>query len=320
MGVEARIYQYNRLFTLFINPQFRNRSKNMSKITIPELKIFGYSSTNTVKAFLLLFGYEIGQLKQKYPLNYIDNLFGYKTSILDKIMHSICTYVMVVEDCQDYVGACLMVRNIIDSISAYHLIYHVSTDDEMQLRHYLYILDGAAQKLKILKKRPLRKTDKITTYEYNALSDQVLSMKNNMVHAQDVGVRKIKNLSIYNSHKKDIDALINNQNWKYIKIDEPNSKYSWSQIQAMFPTKYKKLYSDLCAYLSQFIHGLSASNFIYENADKDLYEPLSANVAIILNFIHESMVNDFDVDYLFLTEGFIESPNFPAYCSYLDND
>lgn len=292
--------------------------KKISKITIPELEMFGFSSMNAVKAYLLLFGYEMGQLKQKYPVNYIDNLNGYKTFFLDKLMHAISTYIMVVEECQDYAVACSMVRSLIDSVSAYHLIYHANNNDEIQLRHYLYILDGASQKLKILDRRPLDKTDKITTQEYEALSNQVSSMKNNMVHAQDVCVGKIKSLSLYNSHRQDIDTLIANQNWKYIKIVEPNKKYSWSQIQAMFPTKHKRLYSDICAYLSQFIHGLSASNFIYENAEKDLYEPLSANVALILNFIHEAMVNDFDVAYPFLTEGFIDSPNFSAYCSYLE--
>ena len=292
--------------------------KKISKITIPELEMFGFSSMNAVKAYLLLFGYEMGQLKQKYPVNYIDNLNGYKTFFLDKLMHAISTYIMVVEECQDYAVACSMVRSLIDSVSAYHLIYHANINDEIQLRHYLYILDGASQKLKILDRRPLHKTDKITTQEYEALSNQVSSMKNNMVHAQNVCVGKIKSLSLYNSHRKDIDTLIANQNWKYIKIVEPNKKYSWSQIQAMFPTKHKRLYSDICAYLSQFIHGLSASNFIYENAEKDLYEPLSANVALILNFIHEAMVNDFDVAYPFLTEGFIDSPNFSAYCSYLE--
>lgn len=294
--------------------------EKIGKITIPELEMFGFSSMNAVKAYLLLFGYEMGQLKQKYPVNYIDNLNGYKTFFLDKLMHAITTYIMVVEECQDYAVACSMVRSLIDSVSVYHLIYHANNNDEIQLRHYLYILDGASQKVRILDRRPLYKTDKITTQEYDALSNQVSSMKNNMIHAQDVCAGKIKNLSIYNSHKKDIDKLINNQNWKYIKIDKPNNKYSWSQIQAMFPTKHKRLYSDLCAYLSQFIHGLSASNFIYENADKDLYEPLSANVAIILNFIHESMVNDFEVDPSFLTEGFIESQNFHAYCSFMDNN
>ena len=38
----------------------------------------------------------------------------------------------------------------------------------------------------------------------------------------------------------------------------------------------------------------------------------------LLYFIHSAMINDFDVNLPFLTEGFIESPNFDAYCSYLD--
>lgn len=291
----------------------------MSKITIPELKMFDYSSMNTVKAFLLLFGYEVGRLKLKYPTNHIDNLLGYKTFIIDKVMHVASTYVMVVEECHDYATACTIVRNLIDSVSAYHLIYHSRTNEEMLLRHYLYILDGASQKLRILKKRPLQKTDKITLKEYQELSEQVSSMKNNMKHAQDVCVEKIKSLSMYKSHQQDIDTLIKESNWKFINIDNTRNAYSWSQIQAMFPSKNKKLYSDMCSYLSQFVHGLSMSNLVFDIYDKDLYESLSSNVVLVLDFIHESMINDFDVNLEFLTEGLLDSPNFHAYCSYLSN-
>lgn len=293
----------------------------MSKTTIPELKIFGYSSMNTLKAFLLLFGYEVGRLKLKYPTNYIDNLHGYKTFIIEKLMHVVSTYIMVAEDCHDYATACTIVRTLIDSVSAYHLVYHSGTTDEVLLRHYLYILDGASQKLEILKRRPLHKTDKITPQEYQELSEQLSFMENNMKHAQNVCIEKIKSLSMYTSHQQAIDALIKDNNWKYINIGKSNHKntYSWTQIEALFPTKHRKLYSDLCAYLSHFVHGLSMSNLIFDKEDKNIYESLSANVVLMLNFMHESMINDFEVDIDFLTDGFIESPNFHAYCSYMEN-
>lgn len=293
----------------------------MAKITIPELKIFGYSSMNTIKAFLLLFGYEVGRLKLKYPTNYIDNLSGYKTFIIDKLLHVVSTYIIVVEECHDYATACTIVRTLIDSVSAYHLIYHSETTDEVLLRHYLYILDGASQKLEILKRRSLHKTNKITLQEFQELSEQLSFMENNMKHAQDICVRKIKSLSIYKSYRQEIEILIKDKNWKYINIEKTNSKntYSWAQIETLFPTKHRKLYSDLCAYLSNFVHGLSMSNLVFDIEDKDIYESLSANVALMLNFLHESMINDFEVDKDFLTDGFIESPNFHAYCSYIEN-
>ena len=293
----------------------------MAKITIPELKIFGYSSMNTIKAFLLLFGYEVGRLKLKYPTNYIDNLSGYKTFIIDKLLHVVSTYIIVVEDCHDYATACTIVGTLIDSVSAYHLIYHSETTDEVLLRHYLYILDGASQKLEILKRRSLHKTNKITLQEFQELSEQLSFMENNMKHAQDICVRKIKSLSIYKSYRREIEILIKDKNWKYINIEKTNSKntYSWAQIETLFPTKHRKLYSDLCAYLSNFVHGLSMSNLVFDIEDKDIYESLSANVALMLNFLHESMINDFEVDKDFLTDGFIESPNFHAYCSYIEN-
>lgn len=122
-------------------------------------------------------------------------------------------------------------------------------------------------------------------------------------------------------HQQAIDLLIKENNWKFINIEKTNKRnaYSWTQIQAMFPTKHKKLYADLCAYLSNFVHGLSMSNLVLNKDDTDLYESLSANVALILDFMHESMINDFETDINYLTDGFIKSPNFRAYCSYLEN-
>ena len=291
--------------------------EKVSKITIPELEKFGFSSMNAVKAFWLLFGYEIGRLKQKYPVNHIDNLHGYKTSILDKLMHSISTYVMVVDECQDYVVACLMVRNMIDSISAFHLIYHANNHEKVLLRHYLYILDGVSQKLDIASRHPLRPTNKITKEEYNLLEQNLSFMRNNLNQTKDYCINAIRKLNIYQSQRKLIEKLIIKRNWKFKSFEDPTG-YKWSELHGLLPSKCHDLYSDYCDYLSQHVHGLSISNLSLETSDKDLYEPLSANVVLVLYFIHSAMINDFDVNLPFLTEGFIESPNFDAYCSYLD--
>ena len=289
--------------------------QSVSKITIPELEMYGYSSINAVKALLLLFGYELSQLKHKYPINSINDLHGYKVSMLENTMHSIATYIMVVEECQDYVVASSIIRMLMDSISVYHLIYHADNEGEILLRHYLYVLDGAEQKLEIASRHPLQKTDKITEKEYEALFLQLSSMQNNLSQVKLVCHKEIRKLDIYNSHTTRIDNWINKALWKFKTFDS-NTCYNWSDLHDLLPSKFKKLNSDIGRYLSQYVHRLSMSNLVLDTTNKDIYESFSAQIILILNFIHESMVNDFGVDIQFLTEGFAQSVNFSAYLSF----
>ena len=289
--------------------------ETVSKITIPELEMFGYSSMNAVKAFLLLFGYEMKQLKSKYPTNSIGNMHEYQVSHLENLMHSASTYVIVVEESQDYLVASSILRTLIDGISVYHLIYHADTKDEIALRHYLYILDGISQKLEIESRHPLRKTDKITEQGYNSLAERLSFMRNNLNEAKEVCYRAIRNLNIYTHRKASIEELLSKKNWKFKSLDDSNG-YKWSELHDLLPSKFHRLYSDFCNYLSQYVHGLSMSNLTIDTDDKEIYEPLSNNIILILNFIHESMVNDFGVDISFLTKGLIGSDNFHAYLSY----
>ena len=289
--------------------------KSISKIKIPELEMFGHSSMNAVKAFVLLFGYEMKQLKLKYPTNNIDNLYGFQVSHLENLMHSVSTYVVVVEESQDYLVASSILRTLIDGISVYHLIYHADTKDEIALRHYLYILDGISQKLEIESRHPLHKTDKIKEQEYNALAERLSFMRNNLYEAKEFCYRAIRNLNIYTTRKATIEKLLYKRNWKFKSIDDSNG-YKWSELHDLLPSKFHRLYSDFCNYLSQYVHGLSMSNLTIDIDDKDIYEPLTNNIILILNFIHESIANDFGLDMSFLTKGLIGSDNFHAYLSY----
>ena len=278
--------------------------------------MFGFSSMNAVKAYLLLFGFEIKQLKQKHPSNNINDLRGYKVFLLEKLMHSVSTYVMVVEECQDYIVASSILRSLLDGISVYHLIYHANKE-EVLLRHYLYILDGVSQKLDIDSRHPLNRTDKITEKEYNFLAQKLSFMRNNLNQAKDFCIKAIENLEIYTSRKSLIERLILQRNWKFKSFENPKG-YKWSELHDLLPSKFHGLYSDFCDYLSQHVHGLSMSNLTIETANKDLYEPLSANVALVLYFIHSAMLKDFDVDLTFLTKGLLDSEDFRAslaYCS-----
>ncbi len=291
---------------------------NVSKITIPELEMFGYSSINAVKAFLLLFGYELNKLRQKYPSNSIDNIHGYKASLLEKLMHSISTYVMVIEECQDYIVASSILRSLLDGMSVYYLIYRADNREAILLRHYLYILDGVSKKLDIDSRHPLHQTEKITEEEYNFLAQKLSFMRDNLKEVKDLCIKRIRNLEIFHSQSKLIERLILKCNWKFKSFEDPTG-YKWSELHDLLPSKFHGIYSDFCDYLSQYVHRLSVSNIILETDNKDLYEPWSANIVLLLNLVHESMVNDFEVDVSFLTEGFYESPNYRAYCSFTIN-
>lgn len=280
------------------------KMQSITKITIPEMEQFNHSNMNAIKAFLLLFGHELQQLKTKYPVNNIDNLYGYKTFLLEKLLHNIHTYVIVVEECHDYVIALSILRTLIDNIAVYILIYRANTEEEVLLRHYLYIMDGIEQELRIHSKHPLRYTNNITKEEYEMLYKNLTNKIENLNISKQFCIKAIKKLSIYATYYKSIDRLIEKCNWKYKLLDKPTDKYSWAELHDILPSKHKCLYSDLCNHISQQVHGLSMSNLIIDTDNQDLYEPFSANVILILNFIHEFISHDFNADEAFLRDGF----------------
>jgi hypothetical protein len=117
-------------------------------ISIPELRIRGISAEMSYHSLIMLLSHEIRHLCQKYPSESIADIKAYPLHICKRIIKQARTIDTVITVCKDYVSANALIRNLADSISILILIYKNSVNDELFLRHYLYIMDGLHQRLR----------------------------------------------------------------------------------------------------------------------------------------------------------------------------
>lgn len=127
--------------------------------------------------------------------------------------------------------------------------------------------------------------------EFEELSKNIrsatLNYENGVNHAIDI----IKSLSIYHGSKFVIDELIKNNNWKYKSLGSTKSfKYSelYTKLELNMP-------SDFFSCQSEFVHGLSTSNFAY-GSDEQTFEPVYGIAMSLLGKLLDIIKNDYKED------------------------
>ena len=258
-----------------------------SHITIPELEERGLSYKEFFKVLLTLIKYELKYLGELHNSTYIDDIDSYilcNARRIHKTANTLCT---VIEKERDFTTANAILRMLADSLASLYLIYN-EDGDLLELRHYLYIIDGTKSRLCRFPKTIIY-NDKVKREEYDSLCKQIMSSKQNYEDAFTHCVDKIHSCQTYQGHAALIDKFIEYGNWKFKNLSSFNmnkNKYSWSEMYknlTPFTTK------DNCSFLSEYIHGLSTCNMFVE-IDNTVFEPIygiaTALLGRLLNFIH----------------------------------
>jgi hypothetical protein len=287
------------------------------RIHIPELNAFNGSYYDSYKAFYSIVSYEVLRLNEKFNSRAINDIVGYQVGILMKVMRSFYSLITVIEDCKDYISAASIIRMIADNIASFHLIYHEKNEDEMLLRHYLFILDGFDKRLKEMENHKLEHNGSINDEDFDALKKQVEEAIVNTKQGIQYCNSAIQNLNIYSQHKEFIDILIEKGNWKYSDLEKPKKQKTWNEMYDFIDER--KSTSDTFSFLSNFVHGLSISNLTI-NGDDDDFEPLIGHGIFLMGKINEIANNDFNVDRDFLTDGFLTSDWGRSYFSYYSKE
>lgn len=188
-------------------------------------------------------------LSQKYPETSLDNPDHFKTIIIQKIVQMFHTLNTLTKVSNDEVSARCVLRGILDSVTTYCFIYQRKNKNDMMFRHNLYAIDG------------------FTTYK-TAIVDGILEEGINkplFENSCNEVITKLKQqLSSHpymNLRNRNIEIIIQNNNWKYESIVNPKS--------LSFQRMYKQIFQDvkLVNYyqeiLSQYTHGLYLSNTPY---------------------------------------------------------
>lgn len=258
-----------------------------SHISIPALDERGLSYKDFFRVLVTLIKYELKYIGEYHNSTCIDDIDSYILCNTRRIHKTANTLYTVIEKEKDFITANAILRMLADSLASLYLIYQ-EDKDLLELRHYLYIIDGIKSRLHQIP-NDIRYDNKINRGEYDSLCAQVMSSKQNYEDAYSHCVDKLRSCHIYNGHAAIIDRLIECRNWKFKNLttfNMNNNKYSWSEM-------YKRLTpftsKDNFSFLSEYIHGLSTSNLLIE-MDNTLFEP-TYGIAItllglLLNFIY----------------------------------
>lgn len=255
---------------------------------IPELEERNLSSEEFFRIISIMLDHELHYLEENHPDNNIDDIEAYRLKFARRILKSAITLHSVIERDKDYVVANAIVRSLADSISIFILIYEEENNEIVYLRHYLYIIDGLYERLKLLQNSTIDNI-KSRKDDYFDLKNQIESTQKNFEEAYSFCTSKIKDLTIYKGYAYAIDSLIERSNWKFKTYSSGNNKkniMSWHELYSKLDFNNAPNMPAFFSSLSEFVHGLSPSNFIYDNEDIT-FEPIYGIATSLVGKLHE---------------------------------
>ena len=285
--------------------------------SIPELEKFNGSYYDAYKAIYSLCAHEVTRLRTLFPEGAINNINGYKVGIITKEMFAFHSLITLIEQNQDYSTSASILRSIADNLSTYILIYHQKSEDELLLRHYLYLIDGLKARYTAMSSIHPPKDTPISNEEKQETERNVSFAKKNTSDAILFCKRKIWTLNIYNEKVNAINHLLTTINgWRYRSLDCYKQILSWKEMYSLINGKESSQF--FISYLSQYVHGLSSSNLLIDTKNKETFEPLIGIGISFLGIIHEFAQNDFGIEKNNLIEGFLKSEYATDYLSYIE--
>lgn len=271
-------------------------------ISTQELDEQNLSYEEFFRVIHVILKHETMYLRQLHPSKSINDIESYPIIIIEKILKITSTLYTVVNANKDYIVSNIIIRSLADVISSLILIYSKSNDDLKLLRHYLFIMDGLQGRINNLP-GDLKYDGKIKKEEFEALSQQIESARDNYKGAYSCAEEEIKKLSIYESKKNTIDHLISKRNWRFKELSESPGTYKWTEL---YTYAELPLDSEFFSLLSEYVHGLSTSNLIVDS-DNETFEPILSIASSLMGKVHEFIHNIYADDIPLIKESMISA-------------
>ena len=271
-------------------------------ISTQELDERNLSYEEFFRVIHVILKHETMYLRQLHPSKSINDIESYPIIIIEKILKITSTLYTVVNANKDYIVSNIIIRSLADVISSLILIYSKSNADLKLLRHYLFIMDGLQGRINNLPS-DLKYDGKIKIEEFEALSQQIESARDNYKGAYSCAEEEIKKLSIYESKKTTIDQLISKINWRFKDLSESPGTYKWSEL---YTYAELPLDSKFFSSLSEYVHGLSTSNLIVDS-DNETFEPILSIASSLMGKVHEFIHHIYADDIPLIKESMISA-------------
>ncbi len=232
------------------------------------------------RTYLFILEAYVDAVEHLHHSNNANEIKSYQVIILRRIVSSLNTLDQVLVISNDPISGYSLLRTIADSICAYCFIYENDNNDEVEFRHFLYLLDGCFQFINVFPSALINKglleesEDKVINKELDYENINISEFKKNIFDY-------LYNTNIANISKVDTEAIINRRDWKYRTISQYSLKdsYTWRDIyeKAGCDSFIVDFFSTL---LSQYVHGLFLSNT--KNPNSSVHYSLIYDIAISL--------------------------------------
>lgn len=284
-------------------------------ITIPGLERYNGSYYDAYKAIYSLVAYEVEELRSMFPEKAINSIDGYKVGILAKMMFASCSFMVIIEQTHDYSSAATILRSIADNLASYILVYHEKNKDELLLRHYLFLYDGFNTRLNGRLAIMPNTDSSIPKIEEEMLQKMVREANIKDEKAIALCLTKIRSNNLYKKYTTELEYLINHKKWNYISLEKYKERNTWEKMYPLINGKESS--SVYISYLSQFVHGLSSSNLIYDANNTNTFNELIGIGITFLGKINDFAQNDFNIDKKALMHNFFQSEFGKVHLSYV---
>lgn len=209
--------------------------------------------------FFILEAY-VDAVEQLYHSKNANEIKSYQGIMLRRIVNSLKTLDQVLVISKDPISGYSLLRTIADSICAYCFIYENDNNDEVEFRHFLYLLDGCSQFVNAFP-LAMKNNGLIEKSEEEKISYELDQEKTNLDVFHNNLFDYLFNSNIARHSKSEADIIIKKRDWKYRTILHYSEKksYNWRDI-------YDKVGCDsfmvdfFSTFLSQYVHGLFLSN------------------------------------------------------------
>lgn len=256
------------------------------KIYISELESSGLSLEDMFKLCITMLEDDIEALSSVYHEGLITDIDGYSLTILRRIRKMSDTLLCVIVNCEDYTVANSILRMLADAISSYYLIYFESDNRTRILRHYLYIIDGLRNRIRLFP-QTMEYDGKITRQEFQQLSEQIKRARINYNGAIEVASNNIMILAKTEDERNQYQALIKTHSWRFKSIGNPKVKdgYSWKDLYELLKDGNMPKY---VSSLSDFVHGLSTSN-LFIDMEEDSFSQVFGIASAFVGNLHQKL-------------------------------
>ena len=218
------------------------------------------SLSSIFKLYLFILEAYVDTVEQLHHSSNANEIKSYQGIILRRILNSLRTLDQVLVISKDPISGYSLLRTIADSICAYCFIYENDNNDEVEFRHFLYLLDGCSQFVNAFPPA-LNNKRQIEESEELKICNELDKEKTNLEVFHNNLFDYLYNSNIACNSKSEAGIIINRRDWKYRTILHYSEKesYNWRDI-------YKKVGRDsfmvnfFSTFLSQYVHGLFLSN------------------------------------------------------------